>query len=652
MLIKEFRNLEKGFYLIKGKLRGNDSKDLCKGHIKIEYRGETKNLPLLFSPSGEVNFLIRLKENAKSLKIEASIELPVYIEKDFNIEKLEAFKAYMHIYKTIFSYLFSRAPATKELKKKVNFSLKQIIFKPFNLYTKIIEAKHLRLCGHPSYGKWLEEFKRQEENFVKQVYSGGNISFLILVLQKTSSLKFLKQTLDSLNKQVYKNFSVKVTQDRDLNKIIRGYPADYILFLEEGDLLEPIALHCFSQVAQSKKPDVIYGDNDFLEGGKRINPFFKPDWSPDYLLEFDYIQMPVAFKKRILKNHVFHSNYALILELLKERRYLTVFHIPTLLGTKLTIPTPWSGKKLETLKEFLGGRAKVESGKVPGTFRVKYHLSATPKVSIVIPTKDRYKLISKCLFSLTEKTDYSNYEIIVVDNGSTDEKVFRLYEEIANKIPLKVVKEKRDFNFSYLVNKGVKSAEGDLICLLNNDIEVFEANWLKEMVSLATRREVGVVGAKLLYPNNRTQHGGVILGIWFGPNHAFKGFPDTAPGYMNRLSTLQNYLAVTAACMVFRREVFEEVNGFDEQFAINFNDTDFCLRLYRRGYRIIWTPYAKLYHLESGSRRYINDNAKKELSLFRKKWFSYIERDPFYNPNLTRYRTDFSLGEPFLYCKE
>jgi len=650
MFIKEVKRPRRGFYLIKGKVK--NGKEICDAVVEIDYGKEKKSLTLPVSAGGEINFLCHIKKDARLLKVKIPAQPNAYLTHDLNIKRVGKLRAFYHIYRSIFPLLTSDAPATRELRKKINFSFPELLFKPFSVYRRLTEAKLSRLCARYKYHEWLNRFKIEQEKVIPNLPSYGDVSFLIVVFKKTSNLKFLKQTIDSLSSQVYKNFSVKIVKDRYLNKILYHSSEDFVIFLEEGDTLEPIALSCFAKACHEKEADIVYADNDFLKEGNRINPFFKPDWSPDYVLEFDYIQMPVAFKRSLLKGKEFKSNYTLILEILKERRYANIFHIPTLLGTKWAVPAPWSAEKIEALKNFLGGKASIEKDETLGHFRVKYLAGIFPKVSIVIPTKDKYEFVSRCLYSLVENTSYPDYEIVIVDNGSGDSRVFKLYEKVSEKVSLKLLRRSGEFNFSRLVNEGVRHSEGDIICLLNNDIEIIEETWLEEMVRLSLRREVGVVGAKLLYPDGRIQHGGVILGIWFGPNHAFKGYPSDAPGYMNRLITVQNYLAVTAACMLFRRDVFEEVGGFDERLAVNFNDTDFCLRVHERGYRILWTPRARLVHVESGSRRYIDDKAKEELSLFRKRWFSYIERDPYYNPNLTRYRTDFSLGEPFLYCSE
>jgi len=653
MVKEEVKGPLRGFVLIKGKIKSKQP--ICDARVEVEYDSEKEVKILPVSASGLINYIIYLKKPARRLEVVIANGTAKVLE-PIRVKRITLPEAFARFYRRVLPLLFSRNPLTRSLKKRAGLSAFDLILRPRYSYQIVSLTRHKRLCLSRNYQNWLEEYIKREENYLKRTNpSKEGISFLVVVIKKSPNLKFLPWTIESLTSQHYKNFRVKVTSHRQLKHILKDSTEDYVIFLEEGDFLSPSALYCFAQKAFTERPHILYADNDFIKpDGTRLSPFFKPDWSPDYFTEFDFIQMPVVFRRDLLSmEETFFSNFQLLASLLSSSEKLSITHVPALLGTKLQVPPPVPPQKKPALEKFLKGKAKVEEGPKPGTFRVLYPLSREPLVSIIIPTKDRPELIERCINSLREKTSYRNYELIIVDNGSTDPEVRRFYEELSKERNVKILYKNIPFNFPRLVNYGVKNASGEHICLLNNDTEVINEEWLTEMVRHGLRKEIGVVGAKLLYPDGRVQHGGVVLGIWHGPEHAFKNFPKEAPGYMNRLITLQNYLAVTAACMLFRKEVFNEVGGFDERFAVNFNDTDFCLRVYEKGYRILWTPHALLYHMESKSRKNLAQNGDKELALFRRRWRKYLLRDPYYNPNLSPYRTDFSLSnEVEFHCSE
>jgi GT2 family glycosyltransferase len=283
-------------------------------------------------------------------------------------------------------------------------------------------------------------------------------------------------------------------------------------------------------------------------------------------------------------------------------------------------------------------------------YRVRYALPAKPRlVSLIIPTRNAHRLVRQCIESIRNKTVYTNYEIILVDNGSDDPESLRYFDELTTQ-GVRVIRDDRPFNYSALNNAAVQQARGDLIGLINNDVEVIEPGWLCEMISHAERPEVGAVGAKLLYPNNTIQHAGVVIGLGGVAGHSHKYFEHDASGYFFRLKLTSAFSAVTAACLVIRKDVFQEVGGLDEDnLAVAFNDVDFCLKVREAGYRNIFTPYASLYHHESVSRGQDDTPEKRqrfsnELRYMKKKWGNTLLRDPAYSPNLTLDREDFALA--------
>jgi O-antigen biosynthesis protein len=261
-------------------------------------------------------------------------------------------------------------------------------------------------------------------------------------------------------------------------------------------------------------------------------------------------------------------------------------------------------------------------------------------------------LLRSAVAGCLEQTYYQPVELIIVNNQSNDPATLAVLREIEKDERVKVVNYDAPFNYAAINNLGVKQSKGEIICLINNDIKVISPDWLKEMVSHALRPEIGAVGAKLYYPNNKIQHAGIILGVSGIAEHAHRRFSREIVGYVARTHVLQNFSAVTGACMVLRRQVFDEVNGLDEvNLAVAFNDIDLCLRIQERGYRILWTPYAELYHLESASRGFgdiqrISQRFRSEIGYMNTKWGHVIANDPYYSPNLTLKSGDFSLAFP------
>ena len=295
--------------------------------------------------------------------------------------------------------------------------------------------------------------------------------------------------------------------------------------------------------------------------------------------------------------------------------------------------------------------AKVLAGKFPNTYRVKWGLPEdTPKVSIIIPTRDGLNILSQCIDSVLERTDYPNYEILVVDNESADTATLDYLKTLQKTDNIRVLKYKGAFNYSAINNYAVEHAEGSVITLMNNDIEVISEDWLSEMVSHALRSDIGCVGAKLLYKNNMIQHAGVILGIGGVAGHAHKYFDAESEGYFSRLHLVQNLSAVTAACLCVEKSVYEKADGLNEkELKVAFNDVDFCLRVGAMGLKNVWSPYAVLYHHESVSRGHDNTEEKKarfnsEAKYMQQQWGELLLADPAYNRNLTRVREDFSLA--------
>ena len=445
---------------------------------------------------------------------------------------------------------------------------------------------------------------------------------------------------------------------------------DYVVLLDpEDELTEHALFWLAAEVESHPGADLIYGDEDRLDDrGVFSDPCFKPDWNPDLFFSHNYLAHGCALRTtRVREAGGFRDgfegshDYDLCLRLTVGAANSTmVRHVPRVLyhhrrieGATAPVSTAFSRAAQRALQERLDSAgARVEIAPLPGTHRVHWPVPQPgPLVSLIIPTRDGRALLESCVESLIRKTRYRNFELLVVDNQSASPDAVEYLRSLERRSAARVLPYDRPFNFSAINNFAVGHAKGELIGLLNNDVEIIEEGWLEEMVSHALRPEIGVVGARLLYPDRTLQHGGVILGIGGVANHAHKFFPADEPGYQSRAQLTQNFSAVTAACMVMRRSTYLAVGGLDETMAVAFNDVDFCLRVRETGLRNLWTPYATLLHHESKSRG--AEDTRRKRARFRRetetlvgRWREAIRNDPAYNPNLTIEGENFTLAWP------
>jgi GT2 family glycosyltransferase len=444
---------------------------------------------------------------------------------------------------------------------------------------------------------------------------------------------------------------------------------EWIAFLDHDDQLAPFALfEIVKLINQHPDVDVIYTDEDKirLSNQHRFSPFFKPDFNLDYLRSLNYMTHFLVVRKSLGDSMGWldsaydgSQDYDCVLKLIERTK--NIYHIPKILyHWKATEGSVARSSTNKTYAVNAGERAlaahlkryevsgTVESGKYP--YEPRYRIANEPKISMIIPNRDNSTTLKCFLDSVFQKTTYRNYEVIIVENGSEEKETFTYYRSLAEHPNIKIVDWKEDFNFSKVINFGEEHATGEVILLLNNDLEVITENWLERMLEHCLRPEIGAVGAKLIYPNNTIQHAGVIVGMFGAAGHSHKFYDRYSPGYYNRLICNQNYSALTAACLMMRREVFKQVGGLDPAFKIEFGDVDFCLRILQLGYRNLWTPYAQLYHHESLTRG-ANDTKEKrqlnayEVSIFKTRWSDFLKKgDPTYNPNLTLEMENFDYG--------
>ena len=581
-------------------------------------------------------------------------------------------------------------------------------------YQSLLESRYSAIFANPmrshNYNLWIEKIEAQKTPTQGNIVSIGSKSkrpkISVIMPTCNSDLDLLTAAIESVIKQSYSNWQLCISDDgseseeiktaiknfvktddrinavfglessgiaNNTNSALQLATGEYCVFLDHDDLLAEHALYEIAKaVMENPLLKLIYSDEDKIDStGARAEPHFKPDWNPDLLLSQNYICHLVALKRSVIQQvgglrtgFEGAQDHDLLLRVMEVVTPAEVQHIQKILyhwrmaagSTSATASaksyTTDSG--VAAIADHLarvGSDAAVEAGKYPNTYRVKWSLPDTPpKVSIIIPTRDRLDILTQCIGSVLQHTDYPDYEILVVDNESSEPATLDYFEQLKALDNVRLVQYAGEFNYSAINNFAVGKAEGSVITLMNNDIEVINDEWLREMVGHALRPEIGCVGAKLLYKNNMVQHAGVILGIGGVAGHGHKYFDAESAGYFSRLHLTQNMSAVTAACLTVEKRLYRQVNGLnDNDLKVAFNDVDFCLRVRTLGLRNIWTPYALLYHHESVSRGHENTQEKQmrfkqEALYMQKQWGEMLESDPAYNRNLTLVREDFSLA--------
>lgn len=473
---------------------------------------------------------------------------------------------------------------------------------------------------------------------------------------------------------VYKKLEKNGGIAENTNRCLEMATGEYVAPFDHDDLLHPCVLYEYVKVINEKDADYIYCDEATFKNGdvnQMITMHFKPDYAIDNLRANNYICHFSMFDKKLLEGTELYrtkfdgsQDHDMILRLTDKAR--NVVHVPKLLyywrqhagsvssgvEAKPYVVESARGAVADHLRRHGFSNFKITSTRAFETiFKITYEIIGEPKISIIIPNKDHVEDLRRCITSIIEKSTYDNYEIIVVENNSETREIFAYYEELANNPAVKIITYKGDFNYSAINNLGVSEASGEYVLLLNNDIQIITVNWMEELLMYAQRPDVGAVGAKLYYPDKTIQHAGVVIGLGAHrtAGHVHYRQKRENLGYMGRLCYAQNMSAVTGACLLVKKALYEEAGGLDESFAVSLNDVDFCLKLRRLGYLNVFTPFAEAYHYESASRgsdmtgeaatRYNAESAR-----FREKWKAELEAgDPYYNPNFSLDKSDFSL---------
>ncbi len=452
------------------------------------------------------------------------------------------------------------------------------------------------------------------------------------------------------------------------NSALSKSHGDWVTRLGSEDTLSEAALFwVVKTISLSPDAQLLYTDEDKIEpNGARKDHYFKTDWNQDLFYSQDFVGHSGFYRTSLVKNLGGYRpgmedawSYDLTLRYIEHIRIDRIHHIPRILyhwgsasGKNLNPFAPLAGVKALN-HHFQRLKIKAKAERTPFGFRARYPLPSNPPlVSLIIPTRNGLKLIKTCVNSILQKTTYPHYEILIVDNGSDQPETLAYLGELKKTGKVRVIRDNSPFNYSALNNKAAKAAKGKLLGLLNNDLEVISPDWLSEMVSHALRPEIGAVGAKLYFPNGNVQHAGVVTGIGSTAGHFHKHIPRNDPGYWGRVASIQDFSCVTAACLVIRKSVYQEVHGLDEKnLVVAFNDVDFCLRILEKGYRNLYTPYAELYHYESATRGLDDDPVKrrrfnKEKKYMHDRWGEKLLNDPAYNPNLNIVHEYFGLAWP------
>ncbi|HKR01922.1 MAG TPA: glycosyltransferase [Pyrinomonadaceae bacterium] len=580
----------------------------------------------------------------------------------------------------------------------------------FPLRRRLRSASNSSSQTSPQYEKWIREhgtLTDADREAIKARIEELEYRPLLSVLMPTYEIAecWLRAAIESVRRQIYTDWELCIADDCSTSPHVRrvleeysgqderikvsfrrenGHIAaasnsalalatgEFVAFLDHDDELSEHALYMVvEELNAHRDAALIYSDEDKLSAeGARHGPHFKPAWNPDLFYSYNLITHLGVYRKSLVESigglregFPGSQDYDLALRVIEQVSPEQIRHIPHILYHWRAIPgsVALDGQEKEYAHEAArdairahferrGVNAEVTAAAVH-THRVIYSLPEhTPLVSVIMSTRDRLDLLRQAVRGVLEETFYPAIELLIIDNRSASPDTLVFLEEIQGDSRVRVIRHDAPFNFARINNLGVRQSKGDLLCLLNNDVKVISKGWLGEMVSHAIRPEIGAVGAKLYYADDRIQHAGVVLGIGGIAGHAHRHFPRESVGYAARAQVIQNYSAVTGACMVLRREVFEEVEGLDEiNLPVSYNDIDLCLRIRERGYRILWTPYAELYHLESATRGSDEapehrDRAARERDYMRLKWGHLLVSDPYYNPNLTLETEDFAMA--------
>ena len=555
------------------------------------------------------------------------------------------------------------------------------------------------------YGPWYEAYIPDEETLETQRKHKFDYKPLISIAVPAyqTPVEFLKQMIESLISQTYSEWELCIANaspdNEEMQKVLADYSArdsrvrfcnlkenlgiaentnqafamakgEFMGLLDHDDLLAPNALYEIVKALQDHpEADALYTDEDKVttELDEHFQPHLKPDFNLDLLRSNNYICHFFVVRRSIVekaggfrKEFDGAQDYDFIFRCTENAR--EVLHVPEILyhwrtHKASTADNPASkmyafeaGKRaIEANLERTGTKGIVSHTRDLGFYRVKYPVQGNPLVSVIIPNKDEKETLQTCLEMLEKNTSYQNFEIIIIENNSTTDEIFKYYKELSKDPRIHLLRWGKEFNYSAINNFGVAHVKGEYLLFLNNDVKAINPDWMEEMLGVCQRPEVGGVGAKLIYPDNTIQHAGCVIGMGGIAGHMFVDMPADRTGYLHKASLLQDMSAVTAACLMMKKNVFEEAGGFTEDLAVAFNDVDLCLKVRKNDHLIVYDPYARLYHMESKTRG-AEDSKEKirrfqtEIEYMRCHWLDILKNgDPYYNKNLSLTKWNYSL---------
>ncbi len=574
-----------------------------------------------------------------------------------------------------------------------------LLVNPRNLPAALRAARSNAQLLNRQYQRWLARHQLTAANLaaIRDDIQSFPYRPLVSLLMPVYNIEqtWLNAAVDSVRQQLYPHWELCIADDASTSSHIQPYlqglaatdpriklrssttnegisgasnhaltlaTGEYVGLVDHDDVLAPDAVYeVVKRLNADRSIDLVYTDHDLRDRhGVRRDPLFKPDWSPDLLLSMNYVTHFCVYRREIIaraggfrKGMEGSQDYDLLLRVteLTDR----IAHVAKPLYSWVQAPSSVASNPGAKPYAHEAGRRALEdalrrrgiAGQVvdgygaPYRYRVKREIVGRPLVSIIIPTRDNWRLLERCVRSLEERTAYRAFEVLIVDNDSHDPETLEYLKRVGHR----VVPYSGPFDFARMNNQAAAVASGEHLLLLNDDTEAINAEWLEAMLEHSQRPEVGAVGARLLFPDRTIQHAGVVIGIHGKAGHVFWGFPGDSPGYYDFARVIRNYSAVTGACLMTRRALFEELGGFDEAFAVSYNDVDLCLRIRARGHLVVYTPYAVLYHHQSASRgAYDPAKDRKYEDLLRQRWQRVFEDgDPYYNPHLTLSDFDFTL---------
>ncbi|KXS55224.1 MAG: family 2 glycosyl transferase [Marinobacter sp. T13-3] len=643
-----------GWYLIKGNLPGHQARLRVWAILELECGA--RRIPLSASLKGRVFELLPRPENAHEIRLEIEGENGFLPPDLLSLKPVSHRVAWRALCKRLFG-VFRALDADKA--KRLGLSWWTLLTRPFCSY-RVLSALRYHYPA-PEYARWREHYwpcssvteRRLSAHLKQRGLAGESVAVLLDARGGVRASEFSAENQLSLRTKV-----VALTAQSGDWPLSSDNDSGWVLYTRPDQKLEPWALAWFLTDAM-KHPEavLVYSDHALLDSaGTPTEPRFKPDWSPELQAVSHYIGDCVLVKRSALKD-IFDtlgylpSVYELALELGVRADPSQIRHVPAVLWHQAGTDTQPCEAQLEAHYQRHNQNAEITRDD-RGHLRVHYGLPArAPKISIVIPTRDALHLLKPCVDSILDRTSWPDYEILILDNQSSCADTLAYLQAVESDNRVRVLAYPYPFNYSAINNFAVEHARGELVCLLNNDTEVISPDWLEEMASRLLQPGVGAVGARLYFADGRVQHAGDVLGPGGCACHLHGVIEADDPGYMNRAVLPQELSAVTAACLLTYRSLYQELGGLDEEnLAVAFNDVDFCLRIREAGYRVVYTPYAELYHYESVSRGKDDDPVKKaraerEVAYMRARWADVIERDPFYNPNLNYAKPDFTLGK-------